>query len=198
MLLLLLLLLLSRFSQSNSVRPHRLQPTRLPHPGDSPGKNTGVGCHFLLQCMKVKVKSLSHVRLFSTPCTVAYQAPPSVGFSRQEYWSGLSLPSLKGIWMRQITSSHGEDGGLEGVRCIWAVSWLSICSSDGAGRRGMEKRTLCTERKGWERLEKVREAWKPVVKTGCPAWQWSAEWKVARRLGQSWDKLHINWEPLGS
>ena len=38
---------------SDSVRPHRGQPTRLPHPWDSPGKNTGVGCHFLLQCMKV-------------------------------------------------------------------------------------------------------------------------------------------------
>ena len=39
---------------SNSVQPHRWQPTRLPRPWDSPGKNTGVGCHFLLQCMKVK------------------------------------------------------------------------------------------------------------------------------------------------
>ena len=39
---------------SDSVRPHRWQPTRLPCPWDSPGKNTGVGCHFLLQCMKVK------------------------------------------------------------------------------------------------------------------------------------------------
>ena len=39
---------------SDSVRPHRWQPTRLPHPWDSPGKNTGVGCRFLLQCMKVK------------------------------------------------------------------------------------------------------------------------------------------------
>ena len=39
---------------SDSVRPHRRQPTRLPHPWDSPGKNTGVGCHFLLQCMKVR------------------------------------------------------------------------------------------------------------------------------------------------
>ena len=37
-----------------TVQPHRRQPTRLPHPWDSPGKNTGVGCHFLLQCMKVK------------------------------------------------------------------------------------------------------------------------------------------------
>ena len=42
---------------SNSVRPHRRQPTRLHRPWDSPGKNIGVGCHFLLQCMKVKSKS---------------------------------------------------------------------------------------------------------------------------------------------
>ena len=42
---------------SDSVRPHRRQPTRLPHPWVSPGKNTGVGCHNLLQCMKVKSES---------------------------------------------------------------------------------------------------------------------------------------------
>ena len=42
---------------SDSVRPHRWQPTRLPCPWDSPSKNTGVGCHFLLQCMKVKSES---------------------------------------------------------------------------------------------------------------------------------------------
>ena len=42
---------------SDSVRPHRWQPTMVPHPLDSPGKNTGVGCHFLLQCMKVKSES---------------------------------------------------------------------------------------------------------------------------------------------
>ena len=42
---------------SDSVRPHRWQPTRLPHPWDSQGKNTGVGCHFLLQRMKVKSES---------------------------------------------------------------------------------------------------------------------------------------------
>ena len=174
---------------SDSVRPHRRQPTRLLCPWDSPGKSTGVGCHFLLQCMKVKsesevaqscptlsdpmdcnlpgssihgifqarvlsgvplpspqfdsaaaaaaaakslqscptlcdpmdcslpgspvpgihqartlewvaisfsnawkwkvkVKSLSHVRLFATPWTAAYKAPPAMGFSRQEYWVG--------------------------------------------------------------------------------------------------------------
>ena len=52
-----------------------------------------LGCHFLLQCMKVKVKSLNRVWLFATPWTAAYQAPPSMGFSRQEYWSGVPSPS---------------------------------------------------------------------------------------------------------
>ena len=76
---------------SDSVRPHRWQPIRLPCPWDSPGKSIRVGCHFLLQC--VKVKSLSHVRLLVTPWTAAYQAPLSMGFSRQEYWSGVPLLS---------------------------------------------------------------------------------------------------------
>ena len=68
---------------------------QLPHPWDSPGKNTGVGCHVLLQCMKVKSESevAQCVQLLATPGTAAYQAPPSMGFSRQEYWSGLPLPS---------------------------------------------------------------------------------------------------------
>ena len=69
--------------------PHRRQPTRLHHPWDSPGKNTGVGCHFLFQCMKVKL--LSCVRLFATPWTAAFQAPPSMGFSRQEYWEWVAI-----------------------------------------------------------------------------------------------------------
>ena len=53
----MLLLLLSRFSRVWLCATHRQQPTRLPRPWDSPGKNTGVGCHFLLQCMKVKSES---------------------------------------------------------------------------------------------------------------------------------------------
>ena len=53
----MLLLLLSHFSRVWLCATHRRQPTRLPRPWDSPGKNTGVGCHFLLQCMKVKSES---------------------------------------------------------------------------------------------------------------------------------------------
>ena len=82
--LLLLLLLLSRFSRVRLCATPQTAATRLPRPWDSPGKNIGVGCHFLLQCMKVK--SASEV--------AEYQAPLSMGFSRQEYWSGLPLPSL--------------------------------------------------------------------------------------------------------
>ena len=152
---------------SDSVWPHRWQPIRFYRPWDSPGKNTGVGCHFLLQCMEVKrerevaqsclalsdpmdcsppgssihgifqarvlewgaiafsnlvtlgvqirrlnpqycvtlhvnaalcnrktcmLNHFSHVPLFATPCTTAHQAPLSMGFSRQEYWSELLCP----------------------------------------------------------------------------------------------------------
>ena len=80
---------------SDSVRPYRRQATRLPRPWDSPGKNTGVGRHFLLQCMKVKSESevSQSCRLLVTPWTAAYQARAPMGFSRQEYWSGVPLPS---------------------------------------------------------------------------------------------------------
>ena len=142
---------------SDSVRPHRRQPTRLPCPWDSPDKNTGVGCHFLLQCMKVKSESrvtqsyqtlsdsmdcslsrfsvhrifqakvlelgaiafsvscFSCVQLFVTPWTVTRQAPVSMGFSRQEYWSRLKCPSpgdlsdpeIKPISLRSPTLAGG-------------------------------------------------------------------------------------------
>ena len=109
------------------MRPHRLKPSRGLCPSDFPGKNTGKGCHFLLQgtfrlrdwtsgsCIagrlftdwatseahlskqKVKVKSLSLVRLFVTTWTIAHQAPPAMGFSRQQYWSGLPFPSPRDL-----------------------------------------------------------------------------------------------------
>jgi len=63
---------------------------------------------------KVKLKSLSCVRLLSTPWTAAYQAPPSMGFSRQEYWSGVPLPSPQIHWDTQFNSGYWRAGG--GVR----------------------------------------------------------------------------------
>ena len=91
----ILLLLLSRFSY-----------VRLCDPRD--GSPPGSSVHGILQARtlewvaisfsnawmwKVQVKSLSRVQLLATPWTAAYQAPPSMGFSRQEYWSGVPLPS---------------------------------------------------------------------------------------------------------
>ena len=78
-----------------TVQPHRQKPTRLHRPWDSPGKNTGVGCHCLLQCMKVKSESevTQSCPTLSDPMDCSLQVSPSVGFSRQEYWSGLPLPS---------------------------------------------------------------------------------------------------------
>ena len=80
---------------SDSVRPHRGQPTRLPHPWDSPGKSTGVGCHFLLQCMKVKSDNevAQSCPTLSDPMDCSVPGSSSMGFSRQEYWSGVPLPS---------------------------------------------------------------------------------------------------------
>ena len=78
------------------MRPHRWQPTRLPRPWDSPGKNTGVGCHFLLQCMKVKSESevAQSCPTLSDPMDCSLLGSSSMGFSRQEYRSGVPLPSL--------------------------------------------------------------------------------------------------------
>ena len=88
------LLLLSCFSRVRLCVTRGQQPTRLRRPWDSPGKNAGVGCHFLLQCMKVKSESevTQSCLTLATPWTAAHQAPLSMGFSRQKYWSEVPLP----------------------------------------------------------------------------------------------------------
>ena len=92
---------------------------------------------------KVKVESLSHVWLFTTPWTAAYQAPPSMGFSRQEYWSGVPLPSpniyttickINGqkefaVWFREL--KLGLCNNLEG--------WEEM----GGGREVQEEEDMC-------------------------------------------------------
>ena len=100
---------------SDSLWTHGLQPTRLLHPWDFPGKSTGVGCHRLLQyvyihmyvccCWVASVVSDS-VRPHKT---VAHPALPALGVSRQEHWSGLPLPSPmheseKSKWSHSVVS----------------------------------------------------------------------------------------------
>ena len=104
--------------------------SKYPHPWDSPGKNTGVGCHFLLQCMKVKSESevTQSCPTPVTPWTAAYQAPPSMGFSRQKYWSGVPLPSL--------IDQTGENQFLQNIvfiaehRTSVFLVLLCLCSSE--------------------------------------------------------------------
>ena len=106
---------------SNSVGPQRWQPTRLHHPWDSPGKNTGVGAIAFSNAWKwkVKVKLLSHFRLLATPWTTANQDPPCMGFSRQEYWSRLPLPSPASGLTSSLLQNH---------KIVYALTVLSLVS----------------------------------------------------------------------
>ena len=117
--------------------------------GNSPwsfsGKNTGVGCHFLLQgifptqgsnpglhhcrqtlyplLLLLLLSRFSRVQLCTTPQTAAHQAPPSLGFSRQEHWSGLPFPSPvheseKWKWSRSVVSDPQRPHGLQPTRLL--------------------------------------------------------------------------------
>ena len=83
---------------SNSVRPHRQQPTRLPGPWDSPGKNTGVGCHFLLQCMKVKTESEVAQSCLTLSCPMDGSPPGSsvhgIFQARTLEWGAIAFSSV--------------------------------------------------------------------------------------------------------
>ena len=82
-------------------------------------------CHFLsspsMLIRRKKVKSLSRVWLFVTPWTLDYQAPPSMGFSRHEYWSGLPFPSPmheSEKWNHSVVSDSSQSHGLQSTRLL--------------------------------------------------------------------------------
>ena len=113
--------------------PHRQQPTRLPRPWDSPGKNTGVAISFSNAWKwKVKVKSLSCVWLLATPSTAADQAPPPMGFSRQEYWSGVPLPSPLPYFSEWQTENFKRPYSVHGVFQRRILEWVAISFSRGS------------------------------------------------------------------
>ena len=79
----------------DSVQPQRWQPTRLAHPWDSPDKNTGVDCHFLLQCMKVKNES-EVAQLYLTPsdpmdCSLPGSSGHGIFQARVLQWGAIAL-----------------------------------------------------------------------------------------------------------
>ena len=127
------------------MRPHRRPPTRPHRPWDSPGKNTGVGCHFLIQCMQVKVKSPSRNQLLATPWTAGYQDPPSMRFSRQEYWSGLPLPSPNVSVSHPVMSDSCNSMdcsppgfSVHGIPQARILDWVSISFSRGLPDPGIK------------------------------------------------------------
>ena len=128
---------------SDSVRPHRWQPTRLPHPWDSPGKNKGKVAIAFSNAWKwkVKLKLLSHARLLATPWTAAHKAPPSMGFSRREYWSGVPLPSPvhereKWKWSHSVMPDSQRPHGLQPTRLL--CPWDFPGKSTGVGCRYLQ------------------------------------------------------------
>ena len=101
---------------SDSVRPHRRQPTRLPRPWDSPGKNTGVGCHFLLQCMKVKSESevTQSSPILSDPmdCSLPGSSIHGIFQARVLEWGAIAfserwLGTRKKCWATSISHTIG-------------------------------------------------------------------------------------------
>ena len=99
---------------SNSVQPHRQQPTRLHHPWDSLGKNTGVGCHFLLQCMKVKSESevAQLCPILSDPmdCSLPRSSVHGIFQARVLEWVAIafSIPMLKSSTTQEPISSRAR------------------------------------------------------------------------------------------
>ena len=97
----MLLPLLSRFSRVWLCDSKDSSPPGSPCPWDSPGKNTGVSCHFLLQCMKVKNESeiAQSCPTLCNPMDCSLPGSSVYGISRQEYWSGLPFPSPQWTWV---------------------------------------------------------------------------------------------------
>ena len=104
-----LLLLLSRFSRADSVLPHRRQPTRPRRPWDSAGKNTGVGCHFLLQCMKVKSESegAQSCPTLSDPmdCSLPGSSTHGIFQARVLEWAAIAFSASKALACTNTTYS---------------------------------------------------------------------------------------------
>ena len=121
-----------------TLQPHRWQPMRLPIPGILQARTLEwvTISFFSAWKWKVKVKSLSCVWLLATPWTAAHQGPPTMGFSRQEYWSGWPLPSPRQLLMsvkkslpQQVFKNKLDTALLIAVLFLKSAltTWMSIC-----------------------------------------------------------------------
>ena len=114
---------------SDSVRPHGLQPTRLRRPWDSPGKNTGVGCHFLLQCMKVEsAREVAQSCLtLSDPMDCSLPGSSIHGIFRARVLEWVPLPSPSKLLRRAHTVSFNFCRSPR-IKILRKDSFLKICS----------------------------------------------------------------------
>ena len=117
---------------SNSVQPRRWQPTKLPRPWDSPGKNTGVSCHFLLQCMKVKSESevAQSGPTLSDPmdCSLPGSSVHGIFQARVLEWGAIAF-SVQYISFQFLTILHScVCTGLSCVR-LFAAPWTVACQA---------------------------------------------------------------------
>ena len=138
---------------------------------------------------KVKVKSLSHVRLCATPWTVAHQAPPSMGFSRQEYWSGMPLPSpllaIRNMKIKTIMRYHFILTAATAAKLL--QSCPSLCDPKDGSPPGspvpgiLQARTL-----EWVAISFSNAwKWKVKVKTLSRVWLFETPWTAAHQAPPS-------------
>ena len=110
---------------SDSVQRHRQPPTRLPRPWYSPGKNTGVGCHFLLQCMKVKSESeiAQSCPTFSDPtdCSLPGSSVHGIFQARVLEWGASAFSDVHHRWEDLLATITGND-----VHGISSLSWQCL------------------------------------------------------------------------
>jgi len=127
---------------SDSVRPQRQQPTRLPHPWDSPGKNTGVGCHFLLQCMKVKSESevAQSCPTLSDPmdCSLPGSSVHGIFQARVLEWGAIAFSYIKNATAKSLQScptlckpidSSPPGSPIPGILQARTLEWVAISFS---------------------------------------------------------------------
>ena len=125
---------------SDSVRPHRWQPTRLPSPWDSPGKNTGVGCHFLLQCMKVKSESevAQSCLTLRDPmdCSLPGSSIHGIFQARVLEWGAIAF-SAKAVYMHAqscltLCDCNPPGSSVHGISQARILEWVAISFSRGS------------------------------------------------------------------
>ena len=129
---------------SDSVRPPRRQPTRLPHPWDSLGKNTGVGCHFLLQCMKVKSQSevAQSCLTLSDPmnCSLPGSSVHGIFQARILEWGAIAFSRMRPWLVSKQTRTLMEGSGSQ----EWDLEWIHRPGRGSRGTMGGSRHLACT------------------------------------------------------